>query len=125
MYTSEEIKRDYNRINNLRNLNGDPKTTSITLNYRNMDKTTMGLLKQKVAHALDNYINGKGKYYTKRNDDVKEYCKLLRKANVTDSIDIDYEKLGDFGDDMRDMIQLVLKDRCVNIYLAMTMNPTL
>lgn len=120
---SNDIAVKYLIVNEYKNTNSAGDEFSI--DYKKLDTETKGELKQAIAHALDNYIRN----YS-MNDHTKEELQGLFKSNMGPNIHIEYSKLRDSDCDvdlernLRETIQLILIKRARELYLYMTMNPT-
>lgn len=119
---SKAITDQYNRVNDLKNSNAS--TEALGIDYNRLDTKTKGMLKDSIASAIVNY---------KKYDmypETKEYLDQLFKQNMGTSFTIEYKKLKDdlcdinVEGNLRETIQLVLINRARELYLDMTLNPT-
>lgn len=116
------IKDKYNVVNSLRNINACDE--AITIEYNKLDTITAGQLKEKISQALNEY---EAAYRDKMTVATKKYIKQLQQLNACSKFTIEYKK---FENDMiarqfREAIQFVFINRCRELYLSMTLNPTM
>lgn len=121
-YRSDEITKEYNRINDLRNTNASDN--KVTINYKKLDDRSASSLRAKVTQALNEY---NANYREKMSDTTKKYIHKLQKSNSQPSITIEYDKFDNdiIATQFREAIQFVLIRRAKDIYLDMTLNHTI
>lgn len=120
-YRSKEITDNYNRINDLRNNNASDN--KVTINYSKLDTISAGEIRSKITQALNEY---EANYRESMTETTKSYINKLKKANNLSSLEIDYEKFDntEIALQFRQAIQFVIIKRAREIYLNMTLNPT-
>lgn len=116
-----EITKSYNNIIALKDLNTNQE--SITIDYKTLDNTTMGLMRSKISSTIDILKKDYKLYMT---EDTEKYLDFLFRQNMGDNITIEYNKIN--NDDMkrrlRYSVQSVFIERARDIYLSMTLNHT-
>ena len=110
--------RQWKAVVALKNLND--ASDVIEIDYKRLDSVTVGMLKDRIANALESYLKEDISSY------IISYIKQLQKANMGNSITIDYSKIDDeklmLAYSLKVAINEVLIDRQRNIYTSLTLN---
>ena len=122
MVLTEQIKKFYNNVIKLRDANSNDE--KITINFSKYDSTTSGILKDGISDAIVNYYEV---YKDSLTDDMKEELHKIEYHNNGASVTIDYSALSnpEIRDQLRETIQMILVNRARDLYLNMTLNPTI
>jgi len=102
-------------INKLKELNKNSSSTTIT--YANLDPETVQFMKNRTHQAFEKYLHD-----PKRTEEEVAYIKSLDRSNMISGFTVEYEKLGQFADHFREVIQLVLIDRSQQLYFEVLQN---
>ena len=122
-----QITARYNYLADLQSKNKNAE--EIRINYKRLDDTTKGELKDAIAKVAHNYS-----YPSVTDPGVKVELERLFKENMSYSVKIDYTKLkteyegvnvNDYAVILRSYIQDVLDRRKSQLYSNMIMNPTI
>ena len=110
--------RQWKAVVALKNLND--ASDVIEIDYKRLDSVTVGTLKDRIANALESYLN------EDISSNIIAYIKQLQKANMGNTITIDYSKIDDeklmLAYSLKVAINEVLIDRQRNIYTSLTLN---
>ena len=101
--------------------------SKLVINYKKLDEITVNLLRQVIANIAHNYS-----YPSIEKESVRNELKNIFVLNMSDVVEIDYEKLADHEEDegvdfaliLRNSIQSVLDERKKKVYNNMILNPT-
>lgn len=110
--------RQWKAVVALKNLND--ASDVIEIDYKRLDSVTVGTLKDRIANALESYLK------EDISSNIIAYIKQLQKANMGNTITIDYSKIDDeklmLAYSLKVAINEVLIDRQRNIYTSLTLN---
>ena len=110
--------RQWKAVVALKNLND--ASDVIEIDYKRLDSVTVGTLKDRIANALESYLN------EDISSNIIAYIKQRQKANMGNTITIDYSKIDDeklmLAYSLKVAINEVLIDRQRNIYTSLTLN---